>query len=243
MRIISAGRGEPDWRLAWKRLGSVAGRLAVFQPVFRFRFWPSLFHALVGWGFGLVILIDLIDVAQGYGRGSPSRVLRGCLPSCSRTYFGDSADRHILFVIRRFVVRPANLSTRETILLQPRRASASNAIRPSWRLLSYFKSVRVQGPLPSIAAGWPGDVWQPVASGWRGCGRGGARVLALGEHIAFWLSIGPILAFIPYFPYSKHLHLFFAPLNFLLKPERRSIGELSYINLDDQSIEQFGAPS
>jgi Fe-S oxidoreductase len=30
-------------------------------------------------------------------------------------------------------------------------------------------------------------------------------------------------------------------LNFGLKPERKSIGQLSYINLDDQSIEQFGA--
>ncbi|NTW13273.1 MAG: (Fe-S)-binding protein, partial [Anaerolineales bacterium] len=47
--------------------------------------------------------------------------------------------------------------------------------------------------------------------------------------------------FLPYFPYSKHIHLFFAPLNFALKPERKSIGELGYINLDDQSIEQFGA--
>jgi Fe-S oxidoreductase len=37
------------------------------------------------------------------------------------------------------------------------------------------------------------------------------------------------------------LHLFFAPINFALKPDRKSIGELSYINLDDQSIEQFGA--
>ena len=57
----------------------------------------------------------------------------------------------------------------------------------------------------------------------------------------FWLSIGAVVAFLPYFPYSKHIHLFFAPLNFALKPERKSIGQLSYINLDDQSIEQFGA--
>ncbi len=49
------------------------------------------------------------------------------------------------------------------------------------------------------------------------------------------------MLFIPYFPYSKHVHLFFAPLNYLLKPERRSIGELGYINLDDTSIQQFGA--
>ena len=57
----------------------------------------------------------------------------------------------------------------------------------------------------------------------------------------FWVSLGAVLAFLPYFPYSKHIHLFFAPINFALKPQRRSIGELSYINLDDQSIEQFGA--
>ena len=50
-----------------------------------------------------------------------------------------------------------------------------------------------------------------------------------------------MVAFLPYFPYSKHLHLFFAPINFALKPQRKSIGELNYINLDDQSIEQFGA--
>ena len=63
----------------------------------------------------------------------------------------------------------------------------------------------------------------------------------VGERLMFWLSIGAVVAFLPYFPYSKHIHLFFAPINFALKPERKSIGELSYINLDDQSIEQFGA--
>ena len=53
--------------------------------------------------------------------------------------------------------------------------------------------------------------------------------------------LGTILLFIPYFLYSKHIHLFFAPLNFLLKPERRSIGELSKLDFDDESLEQFGA--
>jgi Fe-S oxidoreductase len=66
-------------------------------------------------------------------------------------------------------------------------------------------------------------------------------MLLAGEHLMFWLSIGAVVAFLPYFPYSKHIHLFFAPINFAIKPERKSIGQLSYINLDDQSIEQFGA--
>ena len=66
-------------------------------------------------------------------------------------------------------------------------------------------------------------------------------VWLIAEHTAFWLALGTILAFMPYFLYSKHIHLFFAPLNFLLKPERLSIGELSKLDFEDESIEQFGA--
>jgi Fe-S oxidoreductase len=53
--------------------------------------------------------------------------------------------------------------------------------------------------------------------------------------------MGSILLLIPYFLFSKHIHLIFAPLNFLLKPERRSIGELNRLNFEDESIDQFGA--
>ena len=35
------------------------------------------------------------------------------------------------------------------------------------------------------------------------------------------------LLFLPYFPQSKHAHLFMAPLNFLSRPQRRSMGELA----------------
>ena len=87
------------------------------------------------------------------------------------------------------------------------------------------------------------DSWQPIISAVSGLWSGlDANTLLIGRAcIAFWLSIGAVVAFLPYFPYSKHLHLFLAPINFALKPERRSIGELNFINLDDQSIEQFGA--
>jgi Fe-S oxidoreductase len=95
-----------------------------------------------------------------------------------------------------------------------------------------------------IIAGTSPDVWQPfattVAGLWSGWSRG---ALVVGEHVAFWLALGLILAFLPYFPHSKHIHLFFAPLNFLLKPQRRSIGEMAYINMDDMNLEQFGASS
>jgi Fe-S oxidoreductase len=65
--------------------------------------------------------------------------------------------------------------------------------------------------------------------------------LEIARHVAWWMALGLILVFLPYFPQSKHLHLFFAPLNFLLRPEWRSLGELARLDFDDESKEQFGA--
>ena len=65
--------------------------------------------------------------------------------------------------------------------------------------------------------------------------------LVTGEHVGFWLALGLIMIFFPYFLVSKHVHLFIAPINFLLTPQRRSPGELDKLDFEDESIEQFGA--
>jgi Fe-S oxidoreductase len=244
VRIISAGQGKPDWRLAWKRLLNVLGRMVTFQPVFRFRFWSSLFHAFVGWGFGFYILVNLVEVIHGYVAGF---AIPGALGDIYRL-LADLLSVALLvsvvyFVLRRFVFRPAALSTRQTTLLSPvarfgiQRDSAIVAAFIFFHVGAHF----VGQSLAIAAAGKP-DRWQPFGSAlarlWSGMN---PQALVIGEHVAFWLAIGLIMAFMPYFAYSKHVHLFFAPLNFLLKPERRSIGELGYLNLDDSSIQQFGA--
>lgn len=82
VRIITAGHGRPDWRLAWKRLLNVLGRMVTFQPVFRFRFWPSLFHALVGWGFGFYVLVNLVEVTKGFLPGFAIPGLLGIFTGC-----------------------------------------------------------------------------------------------------------------------------------------------------------------
>ena len=61
-----------------------------------------------------------------------------------------------------------------------------------------------------------------------------------GQHLGWWLAIGLILAFLPYFPYTKHFHLIVSGFNFLTKPERTSLGTLDPINFEDESIEEFG---
>jgi Fe-S oxidoreductase len=145
-------------------------------------------------------------------------------------------------IVRRFLVRPASLATRDTTLLHPK---ARSGIRRDSTIVAAFIVLHVGGRFvgESLALAQEGpDAWQPLASGvsrlWAGWP---AASLVLAEHVAWWFALGLILAFLPYFLYSKHIHLFFAPINFLLKPARRSIGELDRLNFDDPSVEQFGA--
>ena len=243
VNIISQGHGRPDWKKAFRRLPAVLGRVAVFQPVFRYRFTASLFHAFIGWGFGFYLLVNVLDVVRGY---VPGFAVPGALGDAYRL-LADLFSIAVLagvvyFLIRRFIVRPAEISARENVLLHPK---ARAGIRRDSAIVGGFillhASSRLLGETFLIAAEGHRDAWQPFASALAGLFAGWSpQALTIGHHAAFWIGLGAIMAFIPYFPYSKHVHLFFAPINLLLKPERRSIGELSKLDFDDQSVEQFG---
>jgi hypothetical protein len=197
--------------------------MVTFQPVFRFRFWPSLFHAFVGWGFGFYMLVNVVDVIRAY---VPAFEIPGAAGDVYRL-IADLLSIGVLagilfFVIRRFIFRPSNLTSRETTLLLPK---ARSGIRRDSAIVAAFIFLHVGGRFLGetfILAGSGPDAWQPFATTVAGLWSGWSReALVVGEHVAFWLALGLILAFLPYFPYSKHIHLFFAPLNFLLKPQRR----------------------
>ena len=249
MRIIghiSSGQGKPDWSLLGKRLGEVIVKTVFFQPVFRFRPVVSFLHAFIGWGLLVFLLINLTDVIYAYtgfrllhhlgGFGDVYRLLAD--------FFGLAILAGMAsLAFRRYVLRPPNLSTRQSTFLDPR--ARIGIPRDSAIVTTTFFThnlMRMLGESFYLAQRGEVDPWQPfisaAARAWSGWD---VSMLTIAEHAAFWLSIGAVVAFLPYFPYSKHLHLFVAPINFALKPERRSIGELSFINLDDQSIEQFGA--
>ena len=246
MRRINSGQGKIDWSLANKRIGELIIKMGLFQPVFRFRLWPSILHGLIGWGFLSFLLINLADLIYAF-TGFKLLEHSGLFGNAYRL-LADFANVVIIFgivamVIRRFILRPATLSTRETTLLNPK---ARFGITRDSAIVATFifihNTMRLLGESFGITLSGHADSWQPTISAVAGLWSGvNPQALIIGEHLAFWLSIGAVVAFLPYFPYSKHIHLFFAPLNFALKPERRSIGQLSYINLDDQSIEQFGA--
>jgi Fe-S oxidoreductase len=244
IRTISRGQGQIDWGLAGKRLGTVMARVLSLQPTFKLRFWPSLFHALVVWGFIYYLLVNLADVLRAY---IPNYRFLGTGPAGN--IFALGADLLTVAVlvgmtalaVRRFIIQPSNLSARQDVLLQP---EARSGIRRDSMIVTGFILIHVGSRFLGesfLLAHHGSDPWQPFASSlsslWGGLDD---TALLIGEHVAFWFALGTILAFIPYFLYSKHIHLFFAPLNFLLKPERRSMGELDRLDFDDETIEQFG---
>jgi Fe-S oxidoreductase len=245
IHIIGRGQGKVDWSLAQKRLGVALGKTISLQPTFRLRLGPSLFHALVAWGFMYYLLVNLGDILKGFipgfhflGTGIIGNLYRlGADILSVAVLIG-----MIALMVRRFIMKPISLGARENILLYPQaRASISrDSAIVGWFILVHVGS-RFLGESTQLAIHGK-DSWQPFASGlsaiWGGLSPNG---IVISEHIFFWLALGTILAFLPYFLYSKHIHLIVTPFNFLLKPERRSIGELNRLDFDDESIEQFGA--
>ncbi len=244
-RIINRGAGQVNWKLAQKRLGEVLVKVITLQPTFRLRIGPSIFHALIAWGFLYYLLVNLGDVLEGYISGFTflGKGVLGNLYRLGADILSVGVLTGMLFMLtRRFIFRTVTLSTREDVLLDPK---ARSGIRRDSAIVGVFILFHIGSRLmgETFSIGLHGkDPWQPFASTlsklWTGMN---GSTLVVAEHVTFWLALGSILAFIPYFLYSKHIHLFITPLNFLLKPERLSIGELNKLDFDDESIEQFGA--
>jgi len=243
---ILRGSGKPDFKLALKRLPMLL-QVAVMAPTWKIRFWPSLFHAFIAWGFIYYLVVNFGDVLEGF---IPNFVFLGedAIGDIYRL-LADLFSVGVLvgmaaMVIRRFVLRDPLLAARQEVLLHPK---ARQGIRRDSAIVASFifthVGSRFLGSSFAIASqGGQFDRWQPfaslVAGLWSGMSEAGIQIAG---HIFFWGAIGTIMGLMPYFLYSKHIHLFMAPLNFLLKPQRRSIGELQKIDFDDESLEKFGA--
>lgn len=245
---LSIGQGKPDWNLIPKKLWYTIGNTLSLQTVWRLRPIPSFFHALIVWGFTFYLVVNVGDVMMAFipnfvflGYGTVGNIYRLIADLLS---VGVIVGMLALFV-RRFILKPSNIETRRSILLHEK---AQNGIKRDSFIVGVFilahVGFRFLGESFSLVLLNESDPWQPFASSfsvlWSGFSEPFLTVMV---HFSFWIAIGSILLFIPYFPYSKHIHLFFAPLNFLLKPERRSIGELSPIDFNDESLEQFGVSS
>jgi Fe-S oxidoreductase/nitrate reductase gamma subunit len=245
VRIISRGHGKPDWKLVPRRLLDTAVKTVALTPTWRKRFLTSVLHAMVVWAFMFYLFVNIGDSLEGLlpnlvflGNGIAANAYRLIADLLSVSALAGMSA----LLVRRFILGAPELRIRETTLVHPK---ARAGIRRDSLIVGLFILLHVGGRFVGqsfkLALNGP-DPWQPFASTVSGILSGLSHsALVNGEHVAFWLAIGLIMAFFPYFLYSKHIHIFMAPLNFLLRPERPSPGQLDKLNFEDTTVEQFGA--
>ncbi len=244
-RIVRRGQGS----LATDNLpGRFIQASLVFitqKTVLKRRLLPSIAHALIVWGFVYFLLGNLGDVLQGFipnytfmGTGTLGAVYR---------FIGDWLSIGVLvgmasLIVRRLVVGNKVFGFRSNTLIHPK---AIAGIRRDSRIIGAIILVHV-------GAHFLGNYVHMVQIGqapwWPPASLTSALMTHLPEtahimleRLLFWISIGSLLILGPYFIRSKHIHIFVAPLNFMLKPKRQSIGQLDKLDMEDESITQYGA--
>jgi Fe-S oxidoreductase len=228
IRVVRSGRpAERSDGLAGRFVGALID-VGLQRPVFKTRPWVSLFHAFVFFGFSFYLLVNVNDLLEAFVEGWTT--IGGGPVASAFNLFSDLFSvlvltGMLLLLLRRFVQKPKVLEFNPGVLLHER--VRSGGVRSDSLIVGIFILLHVGsrwvGTSLHLAKEGHGDPWLPTASllsnlfaGW-----GDAR-LDLGIHVCWWLAMGLIVLFLPYFPRSKHLHLMVAPVNLALEAKTPS---------------------
>ncbi len=237
-RIIIQGRGPfPTWANVRDRLTGAARQWLLEPDIWRTRRMTSLIHFGLALAFVFFFVVNFSDFYFGF----TGRRLYGD-SRLGNTYrlFTDFISVAVLtamvyFVLRRFITHRRLFEVRENIPLMDavrRGGPAKDSLLVAGFILLHV-GARLVGESFMLAYSAP-QASQPIGSTlsrlwvvWS------ADALVLGMHASWWLSIGLILLFLPYFPFTKHFHLIMSGVNFLTKPQRSAVGSLDVINFNE----------
>ena len=198
----------------------------------------SFFHALVFYGFAFYFLVNLVDVIEGYVALHTRSGLWNAFNLTADVLTAAVLIGIISLVIRRFFVRPkdfdfpANVPVREGVRKGIRRDSAIVSAFILFHVGSRLMYKASQLALEGL------DPWQPVSTAFAALFSGMTPgALEIFHHFFWWGALGSILAFIPYFPRTKHIHLFMAPINLAL--QKKNPGVLQPMDFENEEV--FGA--
>ena len=244
-KIIDLGTKKIEWKtvlLNWpKGFSSFFGQNTLFKT----RRIVGFIHALVAWGFTLYLLVNIMDILYGFIPGFkffPNSII-GKIYKIFVDIFTILVLTGVLyFLLRRFLTNDSKLEINPPVMLSD---SAKVGMKKDSLLVGLFILLHVGARLFSASfeiAQHGLDWYQPAATTlslfWSSLDM---ETLIFMEHLNWWIALGLILAFLPYFPYSKHAHLFMGPLNIMAKENRKSMTAIETIDFEDETIEQFGA--
>jgi Fe-S oxidoreductase len=220
-------RGRRAGELRADVLGSrllYALRVSLTQErTFRRRSVISVLHSFIFYGFVYYLLVNVIDGLEGYFQFSiqstnPLGALYNLLADLLS--FGVLLGVFSLVFRRYFSKRKRDFTFNAKTLLHPN-IKNRYIVRDSL-IVSSFITFHVGSRIIGQAAKLGmegGDSWQPLTSAVSRLLFSGASEGALyGWRVfGYWGALGSVLAFLAYFPYTKHIHIFMAPVNYFFK--------------------------
>jgi len=246
IKIWLRGQGQLSYDHAGRRIKD--GIVALFTQgnIIRRRKLASFFHWGVAWGFIFYGLVNILDVAEALITGFhfPDNIITDFYNLAADLFSVAVLIGIVYFFLRRFAKKDRHLRIRENVIVHPKARDFDGINRDSL-IVIVFIFIHVGSRLMGSAflnAAEGLDPWEPFAS-LIASFMGGVPedALIFGWHVTFWLAIGLVLLFLPYFPYTKHIHLMVGPFNFMTNPERTYLGQMFTLDFEDESIEQFGA--
>ena len=244
-KVIISGTNPIIWTDVIKNWN--AGLIAFISQKTLFKTRPivGFIHALVAWGFTLYLAVNVIDVLYGF---IPNfKFLPNNIVGDIYRLFVDTFSILVLlgvfyFLARRFIIQENRLTIKDPVLLSDRAKAGMKfdsfivgafiIVHIGSRFLSASFEIAIHG------ADWSQPAANIVATMWSTLS---PNTLTIAEHVTWWLALGLILLFLPYFPYSKHAHLFMGPLNIMVSEKRRSMAAIETIDFEDEELDQFGA--
>jgi Fe-S oxidoreductase len=242
---IAAGRSDTDNRFnhPHKRLWRALVATLTQSRTFRKRPAVSLFHAFVFYGFAFYLLVNLVDAMEGF---VPISLKPFGLVGETYVLLADILSALVLIGVVALIFRRFLLPSRRDFSFNPRTMLHREVRRGYITLDSIIVSAfilihvgsRAVGAGANLALEGP-DRFAPFAT--------------LLSHLfspqnaivwrifGYWGALGSVLVFLTYFPYSKHVHIFLAPVNYFVARDAQS-GVLPAIELNVEEEEpEFGA--
>ena len=244
-RAIGKGTQPINWKAV---LSNYSKGLEVFisqNTLFKSRPVIGLIHAFVAWGFTLYLLVNVVDVLYGFIPGFhffPDHIIGKAYRVFVDVFTVMVLLGVIYFLLRRFVLKDSRLNINEPVMLSP---EAKKGMKMDSLIVGFFILFHVGARFLSASfeiAKNKADTFQPAATVvsllWSNLSEDS---IIFYEHVTWWIALGLILGFLPYFPYSKHAHLFMGPLNYMVPDDKKSMASIETINFENDSIEQYGA--
>jgi len=222
-RIVRlGGPAERTDRLAARLIRALI-EVGLQRTIAKARPLVSLAHSFVFFGFAFYLLVNVNDVVEAYVEGWSTigaGPAAGVFNLLSDLFSVLVLIGMVALLVRRFVVKPRTLEFNSNVILQPE--VAGGAVRRDSLIVGVFILLHVGarwlGTAFHLAHDGHGDPWLPAASVMATAFAGmSPDALEVAVHVCWWLAMGLIVLFLPYFPHSKHLHLMVAPLNLALR--------------------------